>query len=373
MDWDPIHKEFVEFIRVLFFYLTHRLRRTGINFEKFKNILVDILMVRRGANTSMFVHASVITLAIVVLVGGGVLSSSSVVSGSYPGIAANPLEAAPSAAGEEIAVVEADITPVTLISDKPRDKVLEYEVKEGDTISSIAQEHAVSDETILWENGLSENSKIKPGDTVKILPVSGVVHTVKQGDTVYSVAKTYRANAQAILDFPFNNIGDDFALTTGDVVMVPDGAPPAKAKPAPTQYLAKGQPQKYGIADLGSTLFGWPASGLMAQYYSWYHPAIDISNLGGGPIRAAAGGTVSVAGWPDNSGYGNRVLIDHGNGYTTLYAHLSAIYVSPGQRIAKGEVLGMMGSTGRSTGTHLHLEIRKDGAALNPLSILGGR
>ncbi len=370
MDWDPIHKELVEFIRVLFFYLTHRLHRGGLNFEKFKNIIVDVLMVRRGANTSMFVHASVISLAIVVFVGGGVLSSTSVVSGSYPGVAANPLEAAPSAVGSEIAVVEAQIAPVTLISDKPRDKVIDYEVKEGDTVSSVAQEYAVSEETILWENNLTEKSKIKPGDTLRVLPVSGVAHKVKQGDTVYSVAKTYRANSQAILDFPFNNVASDFALSTGDLVIIPDGAPPEKAKPAPTQYLAKGQ-EKFGIADLGSSLFGWPAVGQISQYYSWYHPALDISNLGGGPIRASDGGTVTIAGWPDNSGYGNRVLVDHGNGYTTLYAHMSAVYVSPGQRVAKGEVVGMMGSTGRSTGTHLHIEIRKNGSTLNPLGALG--
>lgn len=370
MDWDPIHKELVEFVRVLFFYLTHRLHRGGLNFEKYKNFIVDILMVRRGANTSLFVHLSVICLAVVVFIGGGVLSSTSVVSGSYPGVAANPLEAAPTAEGNEIAVVEADLTPITLISDKPRDKVIDYEVKEGDTISSIAQAHAVSEETLLWENDLVETSKIKPGDIVKVLPVSGVAHEVKGGDTVYSVAKTYQANSQAILDYPFNNLGEDFSLTTGDIVIIPDGAPPQKAKPKPTQYLASGQ-AKFPVADLGSSQFGWPAQGQLSQYYSWYHPALDISNLSGGPIRASDSGTVTIAGWPDSSGYGNRVLVDHGNGYTTLYAHLNAVYVSAGQKIAKGEVLGMMGSTGRSTGTHLHIEVRKNGAALNPLGILG--
>lgn len=371
MDYDPIYREFAAFLKALFFYLTHRLHRTGVNFEKFKNLIVDILMVRRGANTSMFVHASIIGLAVVVLAGGGVLSSTSVVSGSYPGVAANPLLTAPGENVEEAAVVEAAMTPITLISDKPRDKVIEYSVREGDTISSIASEYAVSEETILWENGLSEKSKIKPTETFKILPVSGVAHEVVGGDTVFSVAKKYRANAQAIIDFPFNDIGDDFALKSGTVLIVPDGAPPEKAKPALTQYLARGQAGKFEIADLGSSQFGWPASGLMAQYFSWYHPAIDISNTTGGPIRASDSGTVTVAGWPDSSGYGNRVVIDHGNGYTTLYAHMSTVYVSAGQKITKGEVIGMMGSTGRSTGVHLHLEIRKNGAALNPLGILG--
>ena len=109
----------------------------------------------------------------------------------------------------------------------------------------------------------------------------------------------------------------------------------------------------------------------MAQYFSWYHPALDISNLGGGAIRVSDSGTVVIAGWPDSGGYGNRIQVDHGNGYTTLYAHLSGIYVSPGQKVSKGDVIGAMGSTGRSSGVHLHFEVRRDGTALNPLSILG--
>ena len=172
-----------------------------------------------------------------------------------------------------------------------------------------------------------------------------------------------------MLDFPFNNIGEHLALAVGDMLIVPDGAPPEKAKPAPTQYLASNQ-LKVPVEDLGSSQFTWPASGDLAQYFSWYHPAIDISNLGGGPIRASDSGTVVTAGFVDSSGYGNRVVIDHGNGYTTLYGHLSANYVRVGQQVAKGAVIGQMGSTGRSTGVHVHLEIRKNGAALNPLSFL---
>jgi len=151
-------------------------------------------------------------------------------------------------------------------------------------------------------------------------------------------------------------------------LIVPDGAPPEKPKPAPTQYLARAN---IPAPDLASGRFIWPASGDLSQYFAWYHPAIDISNLGGGPIYASDSGTVVVAGWPDNWGYGNRVIIDHGNGYTTLYAHLAANYVSPGQQVSKGDVIGAMGSTGRSSGVHVHLEIRRDGVALNPLGLLG--
>jgi len=368
MDPEPLPKEFVKFIRALSSWIFLRLHQSGLIFEKGKNFIVDILVVKRGANTSLFVHGSILGLAIAVLVTGGVITSTSVVSGSYPGVPVNPMVAGATADLSNSPVISSSITPVTVISDKPRDKILEYEVKGGDTISSIVEAYGVSQETILWENDLVATTQLKPGQKIKILPVSGIAHEVQAGDTIYSVAKQYRANAQAIIDFPFNDVGDDFQLTSGQILMVPDGAPAEKAKPAPTQYLAR---ENIPIADLGTARFIWPASGDISQYFSWYHPALDVSNLGGGPIRASDSGTVVVAGWPDSVGYGNRVQIDHGNGYTTLYAHLSAIYVSPGQKVSKGDVIGAMGSTGRSSGIHLHIEIRKDGTALNPLSMLG--
>lgn len=370
MDQQPLVREFFSFIHDLFFYITHRLHKTGLNFEKVKDFVVDILMVRRGANTSLFVHFSILGLAAIVLIGGGVISPTSVVSGSYPGVAVNPLVASSTGEATAQGVISSTITPVTIISDKPRDKTIDYEVKNGDTIASVAQEWGVSQETVMWANDLTASSRLTIGQKLKILPVSGVSHKVVAGDTIYSVAKKYQANSQAIIDFPFNDIGDDFQLRTGDTLVVPDGAPPAQAKPAPTQYLASGQ-QNISVSDLGSAQFIWPASGGISQFFAWYHPALDISNLGGGPIHASDSGTVVVAGWPDASGYGNRVILDHGNGYRTLYAHMSAIYVSVGQRVAKGEVLGAMGSTGRSTGTHLHFEIIKEGAHLNPYSFLG--
>lgn len=370
MEHDPLFKELIAFIGALFSYINLRLRKAGLNFEKAKNFIVDILMVRRGANISFFVHGSILGLAVVALVAGGVITPTTVVSGSYPGVPANPLVAGSSGDLINQAVISSSITPVTVISEKPRDKTVEHEVKGGETVSSIAQDYGVSEETILWENDLISGSKIKPDQKIKILPVSGVTHKVTAGDTIYSVAKTYQANAQAIIDFPFNDIGDNFQLSTGEVLIIPDGAPPKEAKPAPTQYLAS-EKQNITIADLGTARFIWPASGGLTQYFSWYHPGVDIANLGGGSIRASDSGTVTVAGWPDSYGYGNRIIIEHGNGYKTMYAHLSAMYVSPGQKVSKGDVIGAMGSTGRSSGVHLHIEIYKDGTALNPLSVLG--
>lgn len=368
MDRQPIFKEFAAYIKAFAAYFKLRTRQTGLNFEKIKNFVVDVLMVRRGANTYFFIHGSILVLAVVVLVGGGILSSTSVVSGSFPGVPANPLVAGAATGPDDGGVISSSITPVTIISDKPRDKVVEYEVKSGDTIESVAKEYGVSENTILWENSLSSSSTLKAGQKLRILPVSGVAHKVEGGDTIYSISKKYQANAQAIVDFPFNDVGDDFALSTGQTLIVPDGAPPEKPKPAPTQYLAQ---QNIPVEALGSAQFIWPASGTLNQYFSWYHPGIDIGNLAGGPIRASDSGTVTVAGWPDNYGYGNRVEIDHGNGFKTRYAHLSAMYVTPGQKVSKGDVIAAMGSTGRSTGTHLHFEIYQGGTALNPPSLLG--
>lgn len=367
LDREPIFKEFVRFCSAFFSYIKLRFNHLGSVFEAIKGIVVDILMVRRGANSSLFVHLSVVALAAAALFTGGVFTSQGVVSGSYPGVGANPLVAGATSDDPDQGVVSAEITPVTIISEKPRDKTIEYEVEVGDTVAGIAEEFSVSENTILWENEMTSDD-LTAGEKIRVLPVSGIAHKVEGGDSIYSVAKKYRSNAQGILDFPFNDIGDDFTLRTGQTLIVPDGTPPEKPKAAPTQYLAQ---QNIPVGDLGSGQFTWPAAGTLNQYFSWYHPGLDIGNLGGGPIQASDSGTVTVAGWPDNFGYGNRVVLDHGNGYTTLYAHMSAIYVSPGQKVSKGEVLGAMGSTGRSTGTHLHIEIRRDGVALNPLGILG--
>lgn len=367
LDRDPIFKELIVFIRAFFSYIKYRLKHAGDLFETVKGIVVDVLMVKRGANTSLFVHLSVVIMAITALITGGVFSSQAVLSGSYPGVGANPLVAGAVAGDPDQGIISSEITPVTIISDKPRDKTIEYEIKAGDTLESISKEFGVSKNTLLWANDISSNDDLVAGDKLKVLPVSGIAHKVEGGDSIYSVAKRYRANAQGILDFPFNDVGDDFTLRTGQTLIVPDGTPPEKPKAAPTQYLAAAN---IPVADLGSTQFIWPASGTLNQYFAWYHPGIDIGNLGGGPILASDGGTVVVSGW-DGTGYGNTIVIDHGNGYTTRYAHLSALYAGVGQRVAKGETLGMMGSTGRSTGTHLHVEVRKDGVALNPLALFG--
>lgn len=342
--------------------------------EKLKNQLVDLLMFKRGILQKNFWHTSMIGLSAFGVLTSGAFGTQTIVSSSYPGVGESDPRFINTVDPETIKndpVLNSLYDTRTNISQKPRAETIEYEVKSGDTISGVADKFGVSADTIKWANDLENVNSIKPGDKLKILPVSGVAHVVKSGDTLESVAKKYSAEQQPIMDFPFNDIPDDFKLKIGQVLVIPDGTPPqapAKAKPSP-QYISQG-PSSSTFNAPGGGNFIWPVQGVLTQYFAWYHPGLDVANRVGPPIAASDGGVVVVAGWPDNYGFGNRVVVDHENGYQTTYAHLSNIYVTPGQRVSRGQTIGQMGSTGRSTGTHLHLEIRYKGIAVNPLAIL---
>lgn len=358
-------------LHALVWYSKRKIKYFAHNFEGFKNFVKDALMYGRGVHQKRFWHGSMVGLLSIGILTSGVFGGQSLISSTFPGIggpdprfteAFEPFPNGP--------VVTGATDTHTNITEKPRSEVIEYKVENGDTISLIATKFNISSDTIKWANDLIGDA-IKPGQILKILPVTGVSYTVKSGDTLESVAKKFSGEQQAILDFPFNDIPDDFSLKEGQFLIIPDGIPPqAKApKRAQPQYLAQG-PGLQAFNAPGGAQFIWPAGGILTQYYAWYHPGIDIADRSAPGIAASDGGVVIVAGWPDSTGYGNRVVIDHGNGYTSLYAHLSNIYVSVGQTISRGQLIGQMGSTGRSTGTHLHLEIRYKGVALNPLSIL---
>lgn len=368
----PILSDLKSLFKFLFLYQAKKTARMAVGLEAFKNAAVAALMHRRGRMQKYFFHASMLGLVMIGLISSGIFGSDAIVVKSFPGVGEpDPtiIETFdPNASGLSLKSL---VDFKTSISDKPRSEIIEYEVENGDTLSTIAQKFGVSQETIKWANGMDSVDSIKPGQKLKILPVSGVAHTVKPGDTLESVAKIYDTGSQGILDFPFNDVPDDFKLQVGQVLIVPDGVPPAARatpRPKPRMLFAQGPQSTYSAPGGGN--FMWPANGSLSQYFAWYHPGIDIANRGAPPVFAADGGTVVVAGWPDNYGYGNRVVLDHGNGYQTLYAHLSNIYVSVGQSISRGQSVGQMGSTGRSTGTHLHLEIRYKGIAVNPLAIL---
>ncbi len=243
--------------------------------------------------------------------------------------------------------------------DKPKNSMISvYIVREGDTLSGIAKLFGVSSNTILWANDLPRGSALQVGQTLTILPVTGVKYTVKKGDTISSVAKRFGADATEIATF--NGI-DDSLLAVGAQILIPDGeitavtAPPVKRATGilvATLNSSKGNETQIGY-------YMRPlAGGVRTQGVHGYN-GVDLAAPTGTPILAAAEGDVLIAkdmGW--NAGYGGYVVIKHTNGTQTLYAHQSAVAVSPGQHVEQGQVIGYVGSTGKSTGAHVHFEIR---------------
>lgn len=334
-------------------YIERHLRRFAIRFETQKNVFVDILMARRGTYQRPFLHLSLGILLITGVIGAPVIANA------YPGGLPSQLkEFTPSSA----VVASLDINEYgvqTQFSEKPRDKVETYAVKEGDTLARVADKFGVSVDTIKWASDLKRDS-LNIGQELKIPPVTGIVHKVREGDSVQSIAKKYRTDAQKIVNFPFNDFTDldTFALDVGQIVIVPDGIQP-EAPP-----IAVVLPH-IGAQPLGTGKLLWPTNGVITQYPIWYHMAYDIANPSLPGIIAADSGVVVIPGYM-RYGYGNYILVEHGGGFSTLYAHLSEIYVKTGDKVARGQVIGRLGSTGRSTGPHLHFETRQNGSAINP-------
>jgi len=340
-------------------YFVSRLIHFGRSFEGLKDVIVAFLIVKRGKYSSSFLNTSFFMIVAAAIVGGPIIAENN------PFI--NQLDQ--KQANYQASVVSYNpygSSLGTVVSVKPRDKIENYPVRSGDTLASIARKFDISVDTIKWANDLKSDT-IKPGQNLKIPPITGVVHTVKSGDTIYTIAKKYKTNAQTIVNFPFNDFSDldTFTLSVGQILYVPDGIPPEEQPVIPsTQFYAQIQA---GVK--GSSNFIWPTTGVITQYPVWYHMAVDIANNAAPPVLASDTGTVTFAGCIQY-GYGCHIIVDHGNGYQSLYGHLSSIGVSPGQVVNKGQQIGVMGSTGRSTGTHLHFEIRAGGTLLNPLNFL---
>lgn len=355
--------ELGEFTRFVGWYIRTRGYKWFSKFEILKDILVDLLYQKRGKYTRPFMHFGTIGLVFLVITVGPILLSNQ--ENEFEGQGSQTVISA-AAFGDNFSTSQAEE-----VARFRGGEIITHVVAEGETISTIANRYNLDTTTVMWENDLTENTVLKPGQELRILPVDGLRHKVARGETIFSIAKKYgldNAQAQVIVDYPFNEFLNDetFELATGQQIMIPGGVPPKAA--APVRKIAQTTPVEV-VPGAGSGQFIWPAAGRITQGYSFYHKAIDIANRSGGAILAADTGTVVGAGWLDNSGYGNRVLIDHGNGFVTLYAHMSVVQVSAGQSVTRGAVIGQMGSTGRSTGVHLHFEIRK-GGLLNPLSFL---
>lgn len=240
-----------------------------------------------------------------------------------------------------------------------RTGVADYTVQPGDSLSFIARDYGVSIESIMWANGLRDSHSIREGNVLKIPPVSGIIHTVKSGDTVSTIAKKYGSSAENII--AYNTLPQDGKLQINDELIIPDG----KIATAGTPYTRTAITFAH-LPDLDN-YYAHPTNGL-GRISQWLHGrnGIDVANSWGTPIYATAGGTVvgtAVSGW--NGGYGLFVKISHPNGTDTLYAHMSKVLVRSGETVQKGQQIGNIGSSGRSTGSHLHFEVH---GAKNPLT-----
>lgn len=251
-----------------------------------------------------------------------------------------------------------------------RTKITDYQVLGGDTIGSIAEKFSISVNTILWANSLSATSTIRPGDKLVILPTSGVLHKVKSGDTVDKIAKYYSAQAEKILES--NALPNSSDIKIGEYLMVPEGKVPPPA-PAPRPAVASRNtvtiPSRAAPVPTSGKML-WPsACSRISQYFGWRHTGVDIACPAGTAILAADDGVVTRVQYL-KTGYGHNVIIDHGGGVVTLYGHMATIHVKSGDTVKKGEEIGLEGSTGRSTGPHLHFEVRINGKIYNPLNYI---
>jgi murein DD-endopeptidase MepM/ murein hydrolase activator NlpD len=237
-------------------------------------------------------------------------------------------------------------------------------VRPGDTLSEIAGMFGVSVNTIIWGNNLSGASDVHPGDTLIILPVSGIERIIAKGDTLKSLAKKYNADADEIAQF--NGLDPAAPLEIGSTIIIPGGeiaAPTSTTRPGTSRSIH--EPYLGGSGAMQTGYYSNPVpGGIITQgLHGWN--SIDIGAARGTPIHAAADGVVIVArnngGW--NGGYGNYVVITHDNGTQTLYAHMTHTIVSPGQAVSSNQTIGYVGATGLATGPHLHFEVR---GAANP-------
>jgi len=355
-------RDLMKFNTKLLIFWINILHLQFIHFETGKGIFVATLYRKRGRMAKRFVHSGMAGITALGVMIAPILADQLGTQGVDPWDSPSP--------SAVLSATTEDQSMATDLSDKQyRDRTIDYVVQDGDTTSSIAQKFDISVDTIRWQNDLKSKDAIKLGQTLQILPVTGVSHKVVKGDTVYSIAKKYDADAQAIVNFPFNTFVNDetFELAVGQTIIVPEGVKKDEIPWSPVARVKQSTPDAGTVTASGA--FAWPTQGTITQRFYWYHKGIDIANRASPTVVAADSGKVITSGW-SGVGYGNHVVIDHGNGYRTLYAHMQRLFVVPGQTVARGAALGQMGSTGRSTGIHLHFEIIKGGAYLNPLGIL---
>ena len=252
-----------------------------------------------------------------------------------------------------------------------------HEVARGETPNIIASRYAISSDTLLGGNSwLSQDSdRLQVGAQLVILPIDGALHKVRAGETIESIAELYKVPAADIIAYAPNNLEFPFYRLVPESELVIPGASIGQflfTAPKSVATNAAGQPQ---WKVFGTGTYIWPINGrCITQFYNGFHPAIDVSSSEGAPVYASDTGTITYASFASGTyyDYGNLIVINHGNGFETFYAHLSSIGVFPGQTVTQGELIGFSGNTGRSSGPHIHFEIRDNDFRSNPLDRLGG-
>jgi murein DD-endopeptidase MepM/ murein hydrolase activator NlpD len=240
-------------------------------------------------------------------------------------------------------------------------QIKKHVVSQGETLSTIARQYNIDVDTLLSANP-NVNERLDVGQELAVLPAKGVLYVVNKGDTLSCIASTYGVDARIIQEV--NKKRDD-NLVIGEKIFLPGAKTLTSVDPA----VARSQnPVSRG----NNNRIVWPTTGEISSPfgYRWgrLHAGVDIANDMGTPIRAAMAGRVTYAAWCD--GYGNMVMIKHNQGYETLYGHLLQYIVEKGQVVQSGQVIAYMGSTGNSTGPHLHFEVHIDGQLVNPISVL---
>lgn len=333
----------------------------GKSIADLKALTVKKLIWSRGKLGRPIANLIILAVAFIVFTFGEILNGSRLV---------NSQEVNPDYLSNITDIIPNRNTTLTLVpEERKNNQEINYTIQSGDTLSSIGQQFKISIDALKYVNNLTDNSVLTVGDVITVPPVSGLVHKVEDGDSLESIAEKYDVPAQAIADF--NYILDVSKLAVGSELVIPGAKVPQVPVYIPPTPIYT-QPSLASVPNLGDG-FIWPTTTrIISQYFSWYHNGLDIAvpwSWGMPPIFASSGGTVERAGW-DPWGLGLHVVINHGNGYETVYGHMSSIGVGYGQRVSKGQTIGIMGNTGNSSGPHVHFMIRYGGVPQDPLGFV---